>query len=133
VAHDLDKLAMELPLRVRSGQQQDNPLQRKVPCYEAWMFCVIGPDGEVVPCCYCEEEVLGNVFDESFAKIWTNARYKDMRRRMLAMPKTGVPVCKECFTNCNRAVVNQKIYSRIHPLRKVAEPSPEAVTASNPT
>ncbi|MDM7916013.1 MAG: radical SAM protein [Candidatus Eisenbacteria bacterium] len=121
IAHDLGNLAKELPLRARTGEAtaQDNPLQRKLPCYEAWMFCVIGPDGTVVPCCFCEEEKLGNIFDEDFDKIWWNARYRDLRRRMIEMPATGRWICGECFTTCSKAVLNQRIYNKIHPLQKV--------------
>jgi MoaA/NifB/PqqE/SkfB family radical SAM enzyme len=81
---------------------------------------VIGPDGAAVPCCYCEEEVLGNIFDDGFRAVWRGAKYQDLRRRMLAMPKTGRPICGECFTNCNRAQENLHVYGRIHPLRRGA-------------
>jgi radical SAM protein with 4Fe4S-binding SPASM domain len=130
VQNDMDVFGRELPLRTGGITVQQNPLQRRVPCYEGWMFCVIQPDGVVVPCCYCEEEKLGNVFDESFAKIWTDTLYHDFRRRSLAMPKTGRSICSECFTNCNRAEENVRIYNRIHPLQKasprapVSEPAP---------
>jgi len=122
IVHNLAQSAVELPLRI-GGAVQRNPLQRRLPCYEAWRFCVIGPDGATVPCCYCEEEILGNATDEGFEAVWTGARYRDLRRRMLEMPKTGRPICKECFTNCNRALENQRIYNRIHPLRRV-QPQP---------
>jgi pyrroloquinoline quinone biosynthesis protein E len=122
----------ELPLRTRHANAiaQDNPLQKKLPCYEAWMFCVIGPDGTVVPCCFCEEEQLGNIFDEDFDRIWWNARYRDLRRRMIEMPTTGRWICGECFTTCSKAVLNQKIYNRIHPLQKVQVESVAAQTGA---
>lgn len=131
VRTDLAKFASELPLRAHSSGTQENPLQKKLPCYEGWMFCVIAPDGAVVPCCYCEEEVLGNVFDEPFDRIWWNARYRDLRRRMLEMPKTGRWICKECFTSCNRAVENKRIHDRVHPLGpRPSVPAPERTTAA---
>jgi radical SAM protein with 4Fe4S-binding SPASM domain len=128
VHHDMDVFGRELSVRTGGVTVQQNPLQRSVPCYEGWMFCVIQPDGVVVPCCYCEEEKLGNVFDDSFEKIWTDALYRDYRRRSLAMPKTGRYICGECFTSCNRAEENLRIYNRIHPLQKKSPIAPAVTT-----
>lgn len=83
------------------------------------MFAVIGPDGQVAPCCYCEEKVLGNVNEKSFGEIWFGEEYAAFRKASLEMPKTGRWICKECFTSCNRAVENQRIHNRINPLKKV--------------
>ena len=115
VTHNLQPFIRELPVRLNAGPVQSNPLQRMVPCYEAWRFSVIGPDGAVVPCCYCEEKVLGNVNEDGFAAVWEGARYRDVRRRMLAIPKSGHPICRECFTNCNRARENLRLHRRLHP------------------
>lgn len=130
VAHRMEVFGADLGARaVRSGVVQKNPLQEKLPCYEGWMFCVIGPDGQVVPCCYCEELVLGNIHDKSFGEIWFGDAYKKYRKDSLDMPKTGRWICKECFTSCNRAVENLRIYNRTHPHKKIAleEEAPEPV------
>lgn len=116
ITHNLPSFIRELPVRLSAGPVQSNPLQRTVPCYEAWRFAVIGPDGVVVPCCYCEEVVLGNVNEVGFARLWQGASYQDLRRRMLSIPKTGRPICPECFTNCNRAHENLRLHRRLHPL-----------------
>jgi MoaA/NifB/PqqE/SkfB family radical SAM enzyme len=116
IVHNLATFARELTLRPEGAAVQQNPLQRAIPCYEAWRFSVIGPDGAAVPCCYCEEEVLGNIVEDGFRAVWRGAKYQDLRRRMLSMPKTGRPICGECFTNCNRAQENLHVYRRIHPL-----------------
>jgi radical SAM protein with 4Fe4S-binding SPASM domain len=131
VAHALPVFAQELLLRARNGSSQDNPLQRSLPCYEGWMFCVIAPDGAVVPCCYCEDQVLGNVYEQSFIDIWYGALYNQFRKASLAMPQTGRWICQECFTSCNRAVENRRIHNRIHPLsRKPMSPEPVIVSGS---
>jgi MoaA/NifB/PqqE/SkfB family radical SAM enzyme len=118
IGHDLARLAEELPLRVGAGgRQQENPLQRELPCYEGWMFSVVGPDGAVAPCCYCEGVPLGNVVEEDYARIWSGPRYADFRRRSLALPRSGAPICWECFTTCNRAVDNQRVHRRVRQLR----------------
>ncbi len=117
VSHNLPRLADELRLRVGTHPRQENPLQRSLPCYDGWMFAVIGPDGTVVPCCPCEDIRLGNINEEDFYDVWHGARYREFRRRSLAMPRTGKPVCWECFTSCNRAVDNERIHRWLSPLR----------------
>ena len=118
IDHDLARPAGELPLRAGAGNRpQENPLQRGLPCYEGWMFSVVGPDGTVVPCCYCEGVQLGNIVEEDYVRIWKGPRYADFRRRSLALPRAGAPICWECFTTCNRALDNQRVHRRVRQLR----------------
>lgn len=120
VVHTLPTFARDLNLRPHAEVQQANPLQEKVPCYIGWNFCVIAPDGVVVPCCYCEGKTLGNINDDSFIDIWYGAQYKKFREDSLAIPKTGRWICEECFTSCNRAQENCGIYNKLHPLKQVS-------------
>lgn len=117
VGHDLARLAAEQRLGAGTHLKQENPLQRSVSCYEGWMFAVVGPDGTVVPCCPCENVRLGNINEQDFRDVWYGGRYRDFRRRSLAMPRTGQPVCWECFTSCNRAEDNARIHRWLGPLR----------------
>ncbi|MBI1795839.1 MAG: radical SAM protein [Candidatus Eisenbacteria bacterium] len=116
VTHDLAGFTEDLKSRVGTPGEQNNPLQRSLPCYEGWMHTVISPDGAVTPCCYCEDEKFGNVFDQDFTDIWHGAKYADFRRRSLAMAETHEPICWECFTTCNRALQNRRIHERLGPL-----------------
>jgi len=118
VHHDLPVLEDDLRTRGREAGPQDNPIQRKVPCYEGWMHTVIGPDGVVNPCCYCGDEDLGSVMDNSFEEVWRGERYTAFRERAVTMHKTGKPVCNECFTSCNRAHDNQRLHERLGPFKR---------------
>ena len=129
VAHDLHGFAKDMRLRVGGGPQQDNPLQRQLPCYEGWMHTVIAPDGTVAPCCYCENVPLGNVVDEDFESIWKGRRYAEFRCRSLAMPKTHEPVCWECYASCNKALENQRTHERIRPILPLSILRPWGVPA----
>ncbi|MBU1700145.1 MAG: radical SAM protein [Candidatus Eisenbacteria bacterium] len=125
VTHNLQRFQQELTTRLAPQQtMQDNPLQRKIPCYEGWTFCVIGPDGAVVPCCYCEEEILGNIHDNTFSEIWYGALYKKFRENSLGLPKTQHPICMECFTTCNAAMENCRVHNLTHPWRKISPETP---------
>lgn len=119
VEHNLRAFVGDLTNRVHGGRRQDNPLQKKIPCYVGWIFCVIAPDGAVLPCCYCEETELGNVNETGFREIWKGATYKKFRRDCLEMPSTGRPICGECFTSCNRAFENRWVYNKLHPFKPV--------------
>jgi radical SAM protein with 4Fe4S-binding SPASM domain len=126
IVHNLSEFSTDLPIRSGEAKTQENPLQRTVPCYVGWFFCVIGPDGVVVPCCYCEEEILGNIHEQSFAKIWHGATYRRFRGNSLALPRTGRPICRECFTTCNKAAENLRIFKRSRPYRRDPTPVPSA-------
>jgi len=129
IMHDLAGLAEDLPLRIGVRGQQENPMQRGLPCYEGWMHAVIAPDGEVSPCCYCEGTRLGNIVDQDFAEIWDGPRYVELRRRMLAMARTNEPICWECYTTCNRALANREVHERLGPL-KMFQPQPNGSGAA---
>jgi MoaA/NifB/PqqE/SkfB family radical SAM enzyme len=118
VHHDFPVLEDDLRSRGKSEGTQDNPIQRKVPCYEGWMHTVIGPDGVVNPCCYCGDEDLGNVMEKPFEEVWRGERYAAFRERAVTMHKTGEPVCDECFTSCNRAHDNQRLHERLGPFKR---------------
>ena len=94
------------------------------------MHAVIGPDGAVAPCCYCEKTRLGNIVDQDFIEIWRGARYADFRQRSLAMPKTQEPICWECYTSCNRAHENQRTHQRLHPLQSITGTNGKALSVS---
>ncbi|MCK4413741.1 MAG: radical SAM protein [Candidatus Eisenbacteria sp.] len=113
VAHNLAAFSRELLLRVRGGRPQLNPLQQSLCCYEGWVFTVIAPDGVVTPCCYCEEEQLGNIYEQGFDEIWYGRLYRTFRRKCREMPCTHRPICRECFTSCNVAAENLRIHKRI--------------------
>jgi radical SAM protein with 4Fe4S-binding SPASM domain len=120
IAHTLPIFANDLAMRAKHGEVQHNPLQRRLPCYVGWMFCVIGPDGVVLPCCYCEQTELGNINERSFVDIWNGELYKNFRRACLGIPKSGRWICEECFTSCNRYIENRFIYNKIHPFQKIS-------------
>ena len=54
------------------------------PCLVPWFSTYITATGKVLPCCYLtdEQHVLGNVFEEDFAKIWNGPRYQEFRRQL---------------------------------------------------
>lgn len=115
IHHDLDAFGEDLVLRAKAHgttEPQKNPLQEGLPCYEGWSHTVIGPDGAVAPCCFCEKVDLGNVVDQDFVQIWNGDRYADFRERSMEMAKGGPSICWECHTTCNKAHENLAQHQR---------------------
>lgn len=63
-------------------------------CYQPWMSATILPGGEVVPCCYLPDYVLGNVNEAKFSKIWSGEKFANLRDNFIhgVLPKK----CKLC-------------------------------------
>ena len=70
--------------RILSGQDGDTDFNghKPVPCSWPWRSSVINWDGEVAACCggFDPAEDMGNVFDQSFGRIWNSKRYRMARR-----------------------------------------------------
>ena len=75
----------------------DNPekIEKEKPCFWPWYQAAITWDGYVTPCCiFCDNEIVfGNVFEESFMKIWNNKKSQEFRKQ-LVKKRTGI--CKSC-------------------------------------
>lgn len=65
-----------------------------------WLYgtVTVMVDGSVVPCCYDPQgrHVLGNVFTTPIGRIWNNAAYRAVRRRVAAL-KAADPMCRLCM------------------------------------
>ena len=68
-------------LSVEHGQRYSKANRRPWP----WQSSYIAANGDVVPCCQIADSSvvkMGNIFDEPFADIWNNNKYRELRRRI---------------------------------------------------
>jgi len=67
------------------------------PCYAGFAFIVFWPDGNIRPCCNCEQ-VIGNIICHSLEKIWLSEAYREFRLKALSVeiPEKMQCMCKEC-------------------------------------
>lgn len=73
--------------------------EQRHPCPAFYLHCVIYPDGSVMPSNGCYFQPLGNVFETPLRKIWNNAAYRGLRRRVR---RNGyIPLCTFCFIAYN--------------------------------
>ncbi len=67
-------------------------------CPWPWTASYIAANGDVVPCCQIADSSvvkMGSVFDEPFANIWNNDKYRQLRRRIAG---NDIPdYCRSCY------------------------------------
>jgi radical SAM protein with 4Fe4S-binding SPASM domain len=56
--------------------------RKRQKCVWPWTSVYITWDGFVSPCCIPSTYFCGNLFNESFKKIWNNEKYRDFRIRL---------------------------------------------------
>lgn len=60
-------------------------LRGRAVCHWPWIAAFIASNGDVVPCCRVSDPdtvCMGNVFEESFARIWNSEPYRELRGRL---------------------------------------------------
>ncbi len=80
------------------GVLRHNDVYSKTPCYSGYTFAMIWPNGDVRPCCNCED-TLGNLKEAALSTIWKSERAQAVRDRMLQVAEKGPPPlcdCAEC-------------------------------------
>lgn len=75
-------------LKADSGEDRPAP-----PCRYPWYYAMISFEGIVRACCFAPEFAFGDLRNEPFDKIWTNDRYRALRRRVNS---------EQCPTACLR-------------------------------
>jgi radical SAM protein with 4Fe4S-binding SPASM domain len=56
-------------------------MQRRV-CFQPWKTLYVKPNGDVRPCCFSGDTVLGNLFEQPIAAIWNGAGFKRFRENI---------------------------------------------------
>lgn len=71
------------------------PLERYKTCYYPWKEAHIMPNGDALVNFRCFAQVMGNILEKPFVKIWRDKTLRDFRREL---SKHGLfPACTRCF------------------------------------
>ncbi len=86
--------AIAMPTEIERGQRYSDANR----CPWPWRSAYIAANGDVVPCCQIADSSvvkMGNLFDEPFANIWNNDKYRELRRRIAS---NNIPhYCRSCY------------------------------------
>lgn len=66
-------------------------------CMIPWYSTYISWEGDVYPCCYYYDGQIkfGNIYQDSFERIWNNSHYQKFRET-LRDKRNNLPICKAC-------------------------------------
>ncbi|TAM38052.1 radical SAM protein [bacterium] len=107
-------------LNIYSGAYDEERI-KEVPCYVGWLFARVMTTGDVVPCCKGHRMVMGNLYKDSFRKIWNSKKYREFRYKAKNLQK-GDPYFLSigntasnktgCY-NCDNLWQNEPMHSMI--------------------
>jgi radical SAM protein with 4Fe4S-binding SPASM domain len=90
--NELSRSARPFPVSIGCERRPDTGLRCRWP----WVSTYVTVEGDVTPCCNCpnpEDLIMGNIYLDSFEKIWNGAPYQRFREDL----RTGMPeICKGC-------------------------------------
>lgn len=109
----------------------------KEDCLRVWLTANISSNGNVIPCCYDYNGSMktGNVFEDSFQKIWEGEAFASLRRQILT-DRDSLIHCSQCLINykhaphgmfCDRDFKNSEPSALLRGYMKVYEHTPEPV------
>lgn len=80
------------------GPAQSRDRKKYIPCTFLWQALVIFWDGSVLPCTqdFHGYYALGNVRDESLARIWNGEKIVRLRQKVLRGDIAGIETCSRC-------------------------------------
>jgi len=80
------------------GQAQPNDKKKYIPCTFLWQALVIFWDGSVLPCTqdFHGTYTLGNVRDETLARIWNGEKMVRLRQKALRQDIADLETCSQC-------------------------------------
>ncbi len=85
-----------------------------IPCYIGWYYSRILTNGDVIPCCKAAEFPLGNLYKNSFSKIWHSSMYGEFRFNAKNLSKTNPYFSKiNCIKSCDNWGMNLEIHKRL--------------------
>ena len=111
----MKRRAATLPIYLRTKNMDtlriDNLTSGRFPfrkCYVSHSYVSIDPYGNVSPCPFYPDFVLGNLVEQPLDAIWNNEKHREF---MEIVDRRGLPMCHECIYNIER---NPTFWQAIH-------------------
>lgn len=102
---------------VFKGKLDTTAIYQVTPCYYTWLAICVNPDGGLFPCGKSYPSI-GNLYKESFQKIWYGAAYQNFRKEALRINQVeGVVHGCDC-NSCVHYTANLRVYKALHPFKR---------------
>ena len=97
--------------RLTSYREKKQEYERQIidhlSCTIGWTYARVTVEGNVIPCCKAHKLPLGNLFDDSFLKIWQGPIYKEFRQKAKNLSKEDKYFDKiKCYKSCDNVGMN---------------------------
>ena len=85
-----------------------------LPCYVGWYYARIITSGDVIPCCKAAKFPLGNIYRDSFSRIWFSEKYNEFRNKAKTFSKSD-PYFSQigCLKSCDNLGSNIAFYEKV--------------------
>jgi MoaA/NifB/PqqE/SkfB family radical SAM enzyme len=100
ISSNIDDFIAKLLLDKEDKGNYNPPDNNTFPCIHGWIDARILASGDVVFCCECVEQPIGNIHEESFREIWFSEGYALFRKKAF---KYGCIDWNKGRINCVRA------------------------------
>jgi len=114
-----------LQSRYSAQAEYDRGFLEGIPCYIGWLFARILADGNVNSCLKSHRFPVGNIYEESFDKIWNGKKQREFRRRTLGRDMDFFSVIGNdldkkvgCYKSCDDLGRNLAMHEKIKKLKK---------------
>ena len=108
-------LKIELPDRFGSPPGEAQP-----HCADPWQVMFVRWNGEVRPCCYAPNVIMGNLAENSFHAIWNGPAYRELRRRVNS--DNPPDYCLICTAGRKRGVDDERAHVVLAPGQQLSRP-----------
>ena len=85
---------------------------KQIPCYAGWVFSRITADGNVNFCLKTDEFPVGNIYKNSFRRIWFSKDYA-MFRKMRITGQENNRYSLRCNTTCDNYDQNMMVHEKL--------------------
>lgn len=103
---------------------QESAIVDSIPCYAGWIYSKITAEGDVIPCCKAHKKPMGNIYKDSFARIWNGKKQKLFRYKGKHCSKKDAYFSDiDCFKACDNLGMNLGFHEKIkslNPKKKLA-------------
>ena len=100
----------------------ENNIIESIPCYAGWSFTRISATGNVDPCLKAHKISVGNIYEKSFNKIWSDKKQKEFRKKTFVKIKKGPYFSmigedsskkSGCYFSCDNLGLNFETHEKI--------------------